>query len=86
MSATDIIVKLKFFNRDADPHVEEMCVERSAVSRIMDWYGAFYAGDDYDVYINNRIQELGINGELEPMTIDGDQSHELLDFKGGAND
>ena len=65
-----MIVKLKFVNRDATPRIEEMRVEQSAVSRIMDWYGAYYAGDDYDVYINNRLQNLGINGELEPVTIE----------------
>lgn len=65
-----MIVKLKFVNRDATPRIEEMRVEQSAVSRIMDWYGAYYAGDDYDVYINNRPQNLGINGELEPVTIE----------------
>lgn len=65
-----MIVTLKFVNRDASPEVQEMRVERDAVQRIMDWYGAFYAGDDYDVYVNGRRQNLGINGELEPVTID----------------
>jgi len=64
-----MIVTLKFVNRDASPQVQEMRVERDAVQRIMDWYGAFYAGDDYDVYVNGRRQILGINGEMEPETI-----------------
>jgi len=66
-----MIVTLKFVNADARPQTQEMRVERDAVERIMDWYGAYCAGDDYAVYINGRLQRLGINGELEPVTIDG---------------
>lgn len=83
----DLIVNLKFVNRDATPEIEEMRVEQSAVSRIMDWYGAFFAGDDYDVYVNNRLQDLGINGELEPPTIDASVSAyhaKPLKIKGGS--
>lgn len=63
------IVNLRFDNRDADDSVT-MRVERSAVPLIMAWYGAYYAGDDYDVFISNRKKLIGINGELEPVTID----------------
>ena len=65
-----MIVTLKFVNHDASPTVQEMRVDRDAVERIMDWYGAYYAGDDYEVYVNGRRQSLGINGELEPVTIE----------------
>lgn len=83
----DLIVNLKFVNVDAIPKIEKIRVEQSAVSRIMDWYGAFYAGDDYHVYINNRLQAMGINGELEPVTIDATATRtsrsKLLKIQGG---
>ena len=62
-------VKLKFANRTAEETIT-LTVDRTAVSHIMNWYGGYYAGDDYDVFINGTKQSLGINGELEPMTID----------------
>jgi len=48
----------------------ELLLHKSAVPKVMDWYGAYYAGDDYDVFVNGRKQNLGINGELEPITIE----------------
>lgn len=65
-----MIVNLRFENRTAEETIS-LRVDRKAVPKIMDWYGAYYAGDDYDVKVNGRIQELGINGEMEPVTIDG---------------
>lgn len=70
---TDLkIVTLTFDNRDYgdDGGTISIRVERSAVKHIMDWYGAFCGGDDYDVLINGRKQPLGINGELEPLIVD----------------
>jgi predicted transcriptional regulator len=66
---TDGFVTLAFDNRD-NGEVISMRVERAAVRHIMDWYGAFCAGDDYDVFINGRKQAMGINGEYEPVVID----------------
>ena len=63
------IVTLSFDNRTAE-NLIEMHVSGSAVPDVMDWYGAFYAGDDYDVFINGRKQTIGVNGEFEPLTID----------------
>lgn len=40
------------------------------VPDVVEWYGAFYAGDDYDVYLNGRKLRLGTNGEKEGDTID----------------
>ncbi len=54
------IVTLRFDNRDAMGEGEEKAqsielrAERSAVKHIMAWYGAYYAGDDYDVFIRMR--------------------------------
>ena len=76
-----MIVTLVFDNRTAEERIE-LKVDRSAAAPIMDWYGAFYAGDDYDVYVNNVRQCLGINGELEPLTIDGAlELDSLLEWK-----
>ena len=69
-----MIVTLKFINRtawDDGDWTVEMQISRDAVPQIMEWYGAFCSGDDYDVLINGRRQRLGINGELEPAVIDG---------------
>ncbi len=66
-----MIVTIKFDNRTAENSIS-FRIERSACAAIMNWYGAYYAGDDYDVRINGRKQILGINGELEPMTIDAE--------------
>ncbi len=69
------IVTLRFDNRDAMGEDEEkvqsieLRVERSAVKHIMAWYGAYYAGDDYDVFINGRQQAMDKNGEFEHATI-----------------
>lgn len=66
------IVSLTFDNRDYgdDGWTITIRVERSAVKHIMDWYGAFCGGDDYDVLINGKRQSLGINGELKPVIVD----------------
>lgn len=69
-----MIVKLRFVNRDAccgdEDDIIELSVDRKAVSHIMAWYGAYYAGDDYDVLINGREIGKDQNGEFEPPTID----------------
>lgn len=39
---------------------------------IMAWYGAYYAGDPYDVFINGRKISKDINGEPEAKIIDGE--------------
>lgn len=65
-----MIVTLTFENRTAGNSVS-LRVSRTACPPIMDWYGAYCAGDDYDVLINGKKQALGINGELEGATIDG---------------
>lgn len=62
-------VELRFCNQEVKGDVVLHCTKDS-VPHILDWYGAFYAGDDYAVFINGRAQPLGINGELEPLVID----------------
>lgn len=67
-------VKLEFENRDACgyPNVKSDCiyVDRSGAEKVMEWYGAFYAGDDYTVYANGVEVELDINGEWKHEAID----------------
>lgn len=41
-----------------------MRVERAAAAAITRWYGAYNAGDDYDVLIDGEIVEKDINGEI----------------------
>lgn len=64
-----MIVTLTFENRTAENTID-LRVARAAVPKIMEWYGAYYAGDDYTVTVNGKIQPMGINGEHEPETID----------------
>ncbi len=64
-----MIVTLKFVNRTAasegdDAAIVEMQIGRDAARHVVEWYGAFFSGDDYDVLLNGRTQRLGINGEL----------------------
>ncbi len=66
-------VLLSFDNRTA-PDRHAFHISRDGVPLVMDWYGAFYAGDDYSVFINGVKQVRGINGELEGVTIDGTTS------------
>lgn len=80
-----MLVKLKFENRTAGdsgpPEVIEMQINREAVSHIMDWYGAYYAGDDYDVRLNGTKLQLGINGEYEMPTIEAVPARPRLELK-----
>jgi len=73
------IVTLRFTNRFlSPPDVVEMQISREAVAHVMDWYGAFFAGDDYDVRLNGRKLRLGINGEYEPPTLDAKASRKAI--------
>lgn len=57
-------VKLRFVNKDATPKVSLVEATTGCCPDIALWYGAFHAGDDYEVYIDGVKQKLGINGEL----------------------
>ncbi len=59
-----MIVELRFENPESETHSIGFHVERAACAAIMEWYGAFCAGDDYRVLINGQAIPLGINGEL----------------------
>ena len=64
------IVELRFDNPESDLYSVAIQVDRAACPIIMDWYGAYCAGDDYRVFINGEEIPLGVNGELEGVTID----------------
>lgn len=59
-----MIVELKFVNVDASPKTTALMVDEEAIAPIMDWYGAFYAGDRYAVYRDGERLNKGLNGEL----------------------
>ena len=65
-----MLVELRFDNPESELHSPTMSVERNACPAIMEWYGAYCAGDDYRVFINGEQARLGINGEIEGVTID----------------
>lgn len=57
-------VTLSFVNRTSSSASASLKVDRSATIDIARWYGAFCAGDDYDVMIDGEIVEKDINGEI----------------------
>ena len=72
-----MLAVLTFVNRTAEETVE-MKVDAAAVRLITSWYAAFYAGDDYDIYVNKRRQSLDHNGEIDVAVVDGKVVRSLL--------
>lgn len=58
------MVELKFTNSDATPKVARLQVHRDDVALVMQWYGAFYAGDRYTVHADGHVLRKDQNGEL----------------------
>lgn len=64
MSA-DKIHTLRFRNITADTeHV--MQVQGKAIGSIMEWYGCFYAGDEYGVAVDGQPVAMDQNGFHDP--------------------
>jgi hypothetical protein len=66
------LVTLKFVNRTNydggdEPVVDEMKVSRASAHRVVQWFGGYCAGDDYDVVIDGEIVEKDLNGEIQPL-------------------
>jgi len=66
------LVTLKFVNRDAGfdsgvLQVDEMQVSRASAHRVVQWFGGYCAGDDYDVIIDGETVETDINGQIAPL-------------------
>lgn len=57
-------VTLTFLNRDAVKQITTLTIARQDCERIARWYGAYCAGDDYDVLINGEKQTKDIDGTL----------------------
>lgn len=64
---------LKFVNQDAVPKEAEIALHsKDGVEEIMAWYGSYYAGDDYEVFLDGDKLDIDPNGELEPVVIEGE--------------
>lgn len=60
------MIELKFVNSDARPKTVALQVATAAVPHIMDWYGAYFAGDRYAVYLDGEKIVKDHNGEMIP--------------------
>lgn len=58
----DGVVTLVFNNADATPKSTVLRIHRDSVAPVMDWYGAFYAGDRYTVTVGGRNVPMDQNG------------------------
>lgn len=66
------LVTLNFVNRDGafdgtTPEIDEMQVSRASAHRVVQWFGGYCAGDDYDVLIDGEIVETDLNGQIAPL-------------------
>ena len=59
------MVELCFVNRNAVERVVTIKTRKCDVPYIMRWYGAFYAGDDYEVRLNGEPVKKDRDGELK---------------------
>lgn len=57
-------VKLRFSNIDARPKEVSFDISKDGVKDVMAWYGAYFAGDRYAVYIDGVKVKKDLNGEL----------------------
>ena len=60
----DDIVTLVFNNAEATPKSTVLRIHRDSVASVMDWYGAFCAGDRYTVAMDGRNVPMDINGGM----------------------
>ena len=58
------MIELKFTNSDATPKVQIIQCSEASIAPIMDWYGAFFAGDRYTVHVNGAKVAMDQNGAL----------------------
>lgn len=62
---------LVFMNADATPKNETIRCDTGSVSRIMAWYGAYFAGDRYTVAMDGRNVPIDQNGLPTGPILDG---------------
>lgn len=64
-------VELVFFNHDAEQQQKTtLHVSRDRIEPIMAWYGAYYSGDRYNVFVDGKRVEKDQNGARIQPTID----------------
>lgn len=56
------IVTLAFSNADAKPPNTVIKLDRKSVRNVMEWYGAFYAGDRYTATLDGQNIPMDRNG------------------------
>lgn len=62
------MVILQFVNSDARPKIATVECSKESIPQIMQWYGAFFAGDRYYVTADGAKLKKDQNGELiEPI-------------------
>lgn len=54
---------LTFKNSEARPRVQQVKCDAASVPLIMQWYGAFFAGDEYEVRLDGLKIKIDRNGE-----------------------
>lgn len=57
--------RLVFSNADSSPKNIFVVCDKASVAYIMQWYGAFYAGDRYTVTYQGRNIRMDLNGEID---------------------
>ncbi|MFZ3482027.1 hypothetical protein [Sphingomonas sp. 3-13AW] len=58
-------VTLSFVNRTSGAASASMTVEAGATADIARWYGAYCAGDDYDVFVDGDVVDKDVNGAID---------------------
>jgi hypothetical protein len=56
--------ELKFVNSDATPKTVVLNIARKDIPTIMAWYGGYFAGDRYSVFVDGVKLGKDRNGEL----------------------
>ena len=57
-------VTITFTNSDASPKVVEIVCALQSCPYIASWYGAFFAGDRYNIKIDGKLVKKDHNGEI----------------------
>ncbi len=62
------LTRIRFVNRDAAVcEIGFEIVGMLVVGDIIAWYSVYHDRDDYDVYINDRKQDLDIDGRIRGL-------------------
>lgn len=62
-----MLEKLVFFNKDAFQKKITISCDKASVPHVVQWYDGFYAGDDYKLYINEKLAVLNNCGEIKNL-------------------